>query len=39
MFIAALIVFSTWTERRDRRWVARDVGAGWSEVTASIEAA
>jgi hypothetical protein len=34
MFVAA-----PWTERRDRRFVARHVGSGRSGVTGSIEAA
>jgi hypothetical protein len=34
MFVAA-----AWTERRDGRFVARDVGSGRSGVTGSIEAA
>ncbi len=38
MFIAAPVVVSVLTERRDRRFVARDVGSGSSEVTGRVEA-
>ena len=39
MFIAAPVVFSTWTAGRDRRLVARDARSGRSDAKGSVEAA